>query len=982
MKILKIKNTVKKPKSKFGKFLDEHIYILLAFICSAFLMMLVYYCFDVIPFGIKTVLRMDLFHQYGPLFAEFVDRLKGFKSFVYSWNTGGGGAFLGNYYNYLSSPVGDLIALFAGHNNIPEAIGVMVLVKNALASSTLAYYLKKSMKKNDFTITAFGIMYSFCGFFIAYYWNIMWIDAMYILPLAVLGIEKIIDERKCKLYTLALAFAFFSSYYMAYMLCIFAVVYFLVYFFSNYSTKDSIIAEKNEGKTIVESLKNIYNNRFLHSGVSFAISSVLGVGLVAFALIPTYLCLKTCSATSGTFPDEISYYNNIFDFIANHIASVEPTIRSSGDTVLPNVYCGMLSVILIPLYAFCNNINYKEKIAHVVLLAFFFVGFNVNYANYIFHAMHFPNDLPYRFSFLYCFVLVTMAFKVLINIKSISTKAIVGSGMGVLLFIALAQKTEMANISDNTVYISIAFTAIYVVVLSLMKKKEFAQSTIALLLMCCVFAEAAVSNTDHFKITQEKPNFVSGYSDFRTLKGKLDELSDEKFYRMELSYINTLMDASWFNYNGVSVFSSMAYELSANLQDNLGMDSNYINSYVYHPQTPIYNAMMSLKYIVKNDEYKVNEKLLEQVTTCGKFEAYENKYNLPLAYMVDKYITDWDYSLENPFDVQNDYWYKATGVNDVLKPVYPSDYSADNISESYIDLEDTSIGMYKTISDEAAELVLNYTITESQNVYVYFEGSGVSEINVFTQNDVDLTQSVDEAYILDCGYLQAGEILTVKIPVEADEDTGMVECYVTGLDMEAFEAGYEILSQNGMTITDFDETDIKGTVTAPADKILYTSINYDEGWTVTVDGKNAETVKIGDALLGVKLSEGEHTIEFKYHAKGLTLGLGISAGCAIILIAITLLGFITKKKKKAVKVPVFEENTSAEPRGLDVMMAEDLGEDATVEQAEALLEVPDEYEKNKPDTAPTIQRAEDILNTQKLDLKEILEKLNEEENKE
>ena len=230
MSLLKEKKSFlkKHPNSKLAKFLDRNIYIILAFVCSAVLMLLVYYCFDIIPFGNKTVLRMDLYHQYGPLFAELYDRLTQFKSMLYSWNTGGGGAFLGNYYNYLSSPIGGLIVLLFGHENVPEAIGAMVYVKNALAAAAMAYYLKKSNHKNDFTISAFGILYAFCGFFIAYYWNIMWIDAMYLLPLVVLGIERIINKQKATFYIVTLAITFFSNYYMAYMICIFAVLYFLV----------------------------------------------------------------------------------------------------------------------------------------------------------------------------------------------------------------------------------------------------------------------------------------------------------------------------------------------------------------------------------------------------------------------------------------------------------------------------------------------------------------------------------------------------------------------------------------------------------------------------------------------------------------------------------------------------------------------------------------------------------------------------------
>lgn len=977
----KSSNKIKK-ETKLSKLMDNWIFVLLGFLCSAVLMLLVYYCYDIIPFGGRTVLRMDLFHQYGPLFAELYDRLTELKSLFYSWNTGGGGAFLGNYYNYLSSPVGDLIALICGHKNIPEAIGIMVLIKNALASSTLAYYLKKKHGINDFSISAFGLMYAFCGFFIAYYWNIMWIDAMYLLPLIVLGIEKIINERKPLLYILSLAFSFFANYYMSYMICVFSIFFFLVHFISTANFKDSysdIPTKLDEnGKTTSTTLNKILYNKFLRSGVTFALSSVLAVGLVAFAVIPTYLCLKSCSATSGTFPSDYQYYNSIFDFLANHLASLEPTIRSSGDTVLPNVYCGILTVLLVPLYLFCDKIPAKARVAHVVLLAIFFIGFNLNYANYILHAFHFPNDLPFRFSFIYSFFLIKIGYEVIVHIKELSSKAIIGTGLGLIVFIIAVQKLGMDNVDDATVYVSLGFTALYTLVLQLMRKKEFAQSAVALLLMCSVFAEVAIADTDHIKITQEKVNFVNGYSDFRALKENLDEKEGNDDYRMELTYNNTIMDPSWFNYNGISVFSSMAYEKSANMQDRLGLDSNYINSYIYHSQTPVYNAMMSLKYLVKNDDdTPINEELYKFVASCGKFTAYENKYYLPIAYCVGSDITDLDISAVNPFEIQNDFWYYATGTFNVLKPLSVSDYETDNIIKNS-DFMTECFTCDKALTDGDGTLKLEYEIEESQNVYLYFDCSDIEEISVYSSDDsFNTVQNVDEPYILDCGYRTAGEVLTVEINLNGEVDSCSAECYVYGLDMDVLDAGYEILSQGTMNVETFEETYIKGTVKVAENKMLYTSINYDDGWTVLVDGKEVHKEKICDALIGIKLEAGEHTIEFKYTPQGLYIGLGISAASLIILILALVLNK-TLKKDKRVRINIDKKSASViddgAPKGIDAMMAEDLGEDATVEQAEALLEPEDEYEGQLENNAEGLRQVDELLNnTQKLNLKEILE---------
>lgn len=985
MRSLKTKKSFlrRHPDSKLAKFLDRNIYIILAFVCSAVLMLLVYYCFDIIPFGNKTVLRMDLYHQYGPLFAELYDRITQLKSMLYSWNSGGGGAFLGNYFNYLSSPIGGLIVLLFGHENVPEAIGAMVFLKNALAAAAMAYYLKKSNGKNDFTISAFGILYAFCGFFIAYYWNIMWIDAMYLLPLVVLGIERIINKQNATFYIVTLAISFFSNYYMSYMICIFSVLYFLVYFFSNFSIKEILptkpIYVDEDGEIYNRKIDNVFYSRFVTSGLLFALGSFVAVGLAAVALLPTYYCLKACSATSGTFPSDYQFYNNIFDFLANHLTSLEPTIRSSGEDVLPNVYCGIITVMLVPLYIFCDKIKARERAAHIILLAVFFLGFNLNYLNYIVHAFHFPNDLPFRFSFIYSFVLISIAYKALVNIKSFSTKALLGSGVATILFAVLVQRLGSKNVTETSIYLSIAFVAVYTVVLGLMKKKNFAQSAVSLLLMCCVFAEVAVSDTSHFVMSQQKPNFVNGYTEFRELKEKLDTVEGTDKYRMELTDINTLMDASWFNYNGVSVFSSMAYEKSANLQHNLGLNSNYINSYIYAPQTPVYNAMMSLKYLVNNDDSIMNEQLFEKVAENDRFVAYRNNYYLPLAYCVSEEVEKWNPSGTNPFEIQNDYWTRATDIGDVFKKIPATTYKTDNIRDDDTLLSE-NFTYYKDAVNESGSIVRKYEIPESQNVYLYVDCQSAETFNISGTNGLSKTQTPDDPYVVDCGYFEKGEILTLEITIPADKESGYADIYAVGLDMTNFEAGYNKLSASAMNITEFTDTHIKGTVDVKASELVYTSINYDEGWEITIDGEKIEPVAIGGALIGIDAAPGTHTIEMTYKPKGFMIGAIVSAGTLVAFVAALVIIHIVKKKRYA-KMLVAETNEVSgtaqadEPTGIDALMAQDLGENATVEDAEKLLDVPDEYEMNKQDPTETLNRADEILNTQKINLKEILSQI-------
>lgn len=881
----------------------ENRYVWISFAASALVMLLVYICFELIPFGGRTILRMDLYHQYGPLFAELYERIVGGESLIYSWNTGLGSSFLGNFYNYLSSPLSILILLF-GHQNIPEAIATMILIKAALASAAFAYYLKRSTGKNDATISAFGVLYSFCGFFIAYYWNVMWLDAMVLLPLIALGIEQIIRKGRFGLYCAALTLTMLSNYYMSFMVCIFAVLYFLVYYLSRYEISARLSAAMPvAGKPSLWS--RIQNSRFLQSGVRFAGSSILSAGLAAFALLPTYFILQACSATSGTFPKKYTSYFTIFDFLANHFASVTPTIRSSGEDVLPNVYCGAIVLILIPLYLFAKTISKREKVMHLSLLVFFYFSFNTNFLNYIWHGFHFPNDLPYRQSFLYSFILLIMAYQVLIRLKEFSTKEIAGVGLAVMAYVVIVQKITSKNVDELSVILTLILIAIYVLVMTLMKDKRYQSSAVAVLLLCCVVTEAAAANTDNYSMDQPKSNYVSDLPDFEAVKKQLDTLENGAFYRMELTNLRTRMDPAWYNYNGVSTFSSMAYEKVANLQSRLGMFGNFINSYTYHLQTPIYNSMFGLKYIVNNtaDVHPDSSLYTKLPISQGKFTAYENKYSLPIAFRVNDTVQNWATDGSDPFMVQQDFFQKATGCGTLFHPMEISSIDYDNIDPFSDESQLGTFTFFRTTPGKDASLTVHLISPGTENLYLYVNSDNVEQISI-SSDSYNNTQNVDREYILDIGRHKKGEVISVDITISSG-DSGYIDFYAYGFDEAEFQRGYDRLKADSLQVKSFTDTKISGTIDVSDNGILYTSIPYDEGWTVTVDGKEIDKkdlLAIGDALLAIRIDGGSHTIELSYTPKGMFIGIGISV-FALAVVILLLFWNRSKGQKPAFLTP-------------------------------------------------------------------------------
>ena len=116
------------------------------------------------------------------------------------------------------------------------------------------------------------------------------------------------------------------------------------------------------------------------------------------------------------------------------------------------------------------------------------------------------------------------------------------------------------------------------------------------------------------------------------------------------------------------------------------------------------------------------------------------------------------------------------------------------------------------------------------------------------------------------------------------------------LDDELFRRGWEILSGSTLQITEFETTRIVGTVDCDRDGLLYTSIPQDGGWSVLVDGQEAESVLVGDVMVSVPLTAGSHEVEFVYRNSAFEIGWKIAAIC-LLLFGTTVPIYYGKRKK-------------------------------------------------------------------------------------
>ena len=838
----------------FLGFCKDNICYILSFVIPVCILLVIYKMRSIYPFGDNMYLRSDCYHQYAPFHMELYDKITNGGSFTYSWDIGLGVNFSALYSYYLASPVNWLIGLIS-RNHIIEIMNVFIIVKTALCSFTFTFYIRRHFDTKKTSIAALGIFYALSSYFAAFSWNLMWLDCLVLLPVILLGLEQLVKKDKCYMYCIALGIAILSNYYIAIMICIYCVLYFFALIYSDDSTKNM--------------------NYYIRKIKNFAVYSLLAGGFAAITVLPAYSALSATASGDFNFPDKIANYFSVYDMLSRSLINVDPAIFSAHD---PNLYCSIIVFLLIPLYIVNPKIKFKEKIAKFSLIGVFLVSFNTNVPNYIWHGFHFPNSLPCRESFIYIFLILTMSYEALHYIREITTKQLLYAfGGSLALFLSFEKLMVGEDYSFMIIYVSIIFLLFYTIVIAMLKNNNYKQNFVTYLLFVVVIAESFINTEETALSTSNRTYYIKDNQPIEEMLQFAKDNDDSLFYRTEKYDRRTKNDAAWNGYYGASTFSSTA---SAGLSDYygaLGFEKS-TNAYAYYGHTPLTESLFSIKYVISN-YLRDDTDTAKHFTGADGYFLYKNLYTLPLGFMIPSTLEDnWDLTQSNPFEVQNSFCINVTDKPDLL--------------------------FTRLMVDTSNQV----SFSETTNLFVYVMTS-VEKIKVtITAADGTVTNktisSMKHKHILDLGTFEPGSRVMIE---SGDDDVSSIQFYAYSYDNDVFLDTFHTLNEHGLELTYFSDTKLKGTITAAKDGTMYTSIPYEKGWTVYVDGKQADTHAFENALLAVDLTAGEHKIVFKYSPAGFKLGTAISFSCVVIFIAIATVNFMKKKRLKEIRVPESEE---------------------------------------------------------------------------
>ncbi|MBR4605189.1 MAG: YfhO family protein [Lachnospiraceae bacterium] len=848
-----------------------------AFFAPFVLMMAIFIGNGIFPFGKRSFMFSDMYHQYVPFFQEFMDKIKAGEGIDYSWNVGMGSNFRALFIYYTASPFNWLAFLFP-QKYLIEFMSYAVVVKIGLAGLCAYLYLKSRDGRQQFSSMAAlfcSTFYAMSGFVAAYNWNVMWMDCVVLFPLILMGLERLVHQGKMGLYVLALGLSIFSNFYISIMICMFLVIYFIYLF----------VMEKHSFSMVWK----------------FAAGSLLAGGLAAVFLVPEVFALMETDFGDMDFPTEWKSYFTVLDVLARHCMAIT-TERALEHW--PNIYCGSFVFLMIPLYAMNEKISAKRRFGFLAMAGIFLLSFATNMLDFIWHGMNYPDSLPARQSFLYVLLILVACYDCLTHLDGIKAEAVIKVYLGTVLFFLFVEKfVEVDDFETWTWLLNLAFVTVYAICLYLGMKKE--SRTIRYVVMAVAFvavlSETAINMAYTSVGTTDRAAYVKHLEDYRALyerhaKGQNGFTRFEKFTR------KTKNDATLAGFPSASVFSSTMNSYVMDFYTKFGMHHSKVY-YGYDGATAFSSALLNVGYLYGDSEEWENE-LFRLVDEENGIYLYEAVQTLPFGYVAPVGFDLPEEMKDKGITIQNEI-VNQLGIEGIMLKRVKSEQDGDDVV-----FTPKTDGIYYGC-------VTNYGTSK-----IKMTGGSPDE-----QNFKDLKKEC----ILYLGSLKEGQTITLTNG-DSKDDSPKISVNIYQLNLDLMTQALDILRQQHMTDVVVDNTKVSGKLSLAEAGRLILTIPVEKGWKAMVNGKETELSTFGDAFLALDLEPGEYEIALNYVPTGKHLGILGSLVSLVIAGVFFGIPWLWKKRKNA--KPTSEEDAEEALEGesfVEVIEEENMAKATDVE---------------------------------------------------
>ncbi|MBS2532243.1 YfhO family protein [Catenulispora sp. NF23] len=826
------------------------------------------------PFGSKSILMYDMGNQYSVFHAYYQQVLHGHASLLFTWRSDLGLNFLPLFAYYLASPFSLLVAFFP-EQYIPEAMVLIILLKVGTGASAMACYLHRMTPSGSRRLAAgFAVPYAVSAWTVSYSFNIMWLDALYLLPLLMIASESLL--RRGRVFPLAAlaGAAALINYYMFGIMVPFLACYLAI----RYVGGDRVVRRTGAGRFAVKCGAAL--------GVGIAIAGVL--------LLPTYYGLVN-GRTNVLGQDPIPVPLPWSTQAARLFGGTFDWFQGS-----PNLAAGTAVLVAASLFPFLRRIPRRERLGFVALAALLMAASQNQIVYLLFHDGERPNAFPFRYGFMVAALLVMLGYRSVTELRQTEAATagrllfrVTVFWLGALIVVVHFERSLMTPYLAGTAALGLVLGAVGIGLatgLRRVPRRVMARATALLAVIMVVdCGVAAAEESSGMQYPGRGTWNVHPTPDWNTAMKSTAPPSGQ-FFRSDGLYVNflnglersqneSLRDGNFAQNH----FSSLSSGMLHDAEFDLGFTEHIYRVWADHTgSTLLTDALLDFKYLVTTSPGldRADTQLVHSWPTA---DVYENTATLPVGFLAPATMPR-ELNHDDPFTAQEQLFDMPGAFADPCQPV-------PTVTGATQDVSPTGELMYtKRQGQQKVTVTWHCHATDAQELYVWskrmpwagqYPGSGIFNLQVDGGKPVDYPNVYDNG-IHDLG-TRADTDFTVTLTTKLGLFT-VPEHFVRGLDVAQVNAKVAELAQHGLYDVHTTDTSLSGSIDADRAGTVFMSVPAIKGWgDVKVDGKPVSATILASAFLGIPVPAGHHTITMSFSPPGLHMGMGLTAVGLVML---------------------------------------------------------------------------------------------------
>lgn len=771
---------------------------------------------------------------------------------------------------------------------------VLRLYLAGLAFSAFCHY-----KKLDRRAVMIGVIVYLSGDFATYRVTChpFFAAALYMLPLMLLGTEKILQEGRGFCMILSSGLAFFVTYYYAYMCTIAVGVYFLLRWI-----------------TVRRGIQGSRVKAFFGKGFYVIGCWLIGLGMTACIQIPIFTHLFTSDRlTTGDTGKLFLVYPAKY-FINLILGFISPNIRAGYSTFLG--FAGLVIPAVVVL--FFEKISEYTTLRLAILIEL--AGLALPPVGLVMGAF---GNVSNRWTFILSFTLALTCIHVIQEGPQFSARArnalLAATGLyaaGTFAFLVLGGRMQLSFLYRFNVAVGCICLVAAAGTMLVLRRKGASYVVYSRAILLIAFASAVLMSFVTF--SPQFGNSVSAYMEWKELPSfyedqplsRMHASKEEGFQRVDTGFGHRLWlnSALYHDYYGVSQFNSV---MNAGLQhfllelENPGIDST-VKTLSLDGHAVCEN-LASVGYYMTGSENGIIPYGFEKVPDQEDSQSalYQNTMPLSFGYTYDTVLSLEEYEKLSAAQKQQVLMKTAVLEPEAIShlPEGSLEMTSPETAEICVPLHSADDPEGDSAEDTQQSFLLNpkqneltFSCGKKEGCELYLHLIDVTYEDAHEEED-DQTLTVtgsagvkklylrrsDSPYVLPTdgwmvymGYSDsdAPEEITIRMNGKGRCKIGALEAVY--IPMESY--GTDVANRNagGCDAPVISKNTIEGDLGEGEDRLVVVPVVYTNGWSLQVDGKETELVRANRCWTGFYVSKGAHHFVLTYAPVKFRLAIMIS----------------------------------------------------------------------------------------------------------